>query len=140
MQRQLQIKNGLACGEWSGSGGFPVPPDDTWIFVEVTNRPDAKCGDTYDAETDTFTPAPVPQKTRVSKSQVISVLTPEEWHTATTSADPDVQWGMAQFHAADRIDLADPRFAQVFALLMAKNVITVERSTQIQQALAALAT
>ena len=140
MQRQLQIKNGLACGEWSGSGGFPVPPDDTWIFVEVTNRPDAKCGDTYDAETDTFTPAPVPQKTRVSKSQVISVLTPEEWHTATTSADPDVQWGMAQFHAADRIDLADPRFAQVFALLMAKNAITVERSTQIQQALAALAT
>ena len=140
MNRQLQIQNGIAQSEWSGSCGFPIPPDDTWIFVDVTNRPDAKCGDRYDAETDTFTAPPPRIPTQVTKSQVISVLTPDEWRTATTSADPDVQWGMAQFHAADRIDLADPRFAQVFALLMAKNVVTVERSTQIQQALAALAT
>ena len=140
MNRQLQIQNGIAQSEWSGSCGFPIPPDDTWIFIDVTDRPDAKVGMTYDAATDTFTAPPPRIPTQVTKSQVISVLTPDEWRTATTSADPDVQWGMAQFHAADRIDLADPRFAQVFALLMAKNVITVERSTQIQQALAALAT
>ena len=140
MRRQLQIKNGIVQCEWQGSGAMPIPPDDTYIFLDVTDRPEAQVGMRYDAATDSFSPAPVAPKTRVSKSQVISVLTPEEWHTATTSADPDVQWGMAQFHAADRIDLADPRFAQVFALLMAKNVVTVERSTQIQQALAALAT
>ena len=78
MRRQLQINNGIVQGEWQGSGAMPIPPDASWTFIDVTDRPDAQVGMTYDAATDTFSPAPVPQKTRVTKSQVVSVLTPQE--------------------------------------------------------------
>lgn len=55
MKRLLQVKNGIAVGEWSGGGGLPVPPDGSWVFVDVTNRPTAKLGMAYNANTDTFT-------------------------------------------------------------------------------------
>lgn len=59
MKRQLQIKNGIAQSEWSGGGGMPIPPDGTWLFLDVTDRPEAQVGMRYDAKTDTFSPAPV---------------------------------------------------------------------------------
>lgn len=140
MLRQLQIKNGIAQSEWQGSGGMPVPPDDTYIFLDVTDRPDnPQVGMLYDAASDTFSPAPVVQKTRVTKSQVISVLTPTEWANANSSSDADVQWGMAQFTLADYVDLADPRFAQIFGALVAKGIVTQARAAQIQSDLMALA-
>ncbi len=139
MRRQLQIRNGLAHCEWQGSGGMPVPPDNTWTFLDVTDRPEAQVGMTYDAASDTFSPAPVPQKTRVTKSQVISVLTPTEWANANSSTDADVAWGMAQFTLADHVDLADPRFAQIFGALVAKGIVTQARAAQIQSDLIALA-
>lgn len=43
--------------EWNGAGGLPVPPDNSWVFVDVTNRPDAQVGMKYDANTDTFSAA-----------------------------------------------------------------------------------
>lgn len=137
--RQLQIKNGIAQSEWQGGGGMPVPPDDTYIFLDVTDRPEAQVGMTYDAATDTFSPAPVVPKTRVTKSQVISVLTPQEWANANSSTDADVAWGMAQFTLADHVDLADPRFAQIFGALVAKGIVTQARAAQIQSDLMALA-
>jgi hypothetical protein len=139
MKRQLQIKNGIAQSEWIGGGSMPIPPDATWTFVDVTDRPDAQVGMTYDAATDTFGPAPVPPKTRVTKSQVISVLTPTEWAAANSSTDADVVWGMAQFTMADYVDLADPRFAQIFGALVAKGIVTPERATEINGDLMALA-
>jgi len=139
MLRQLQIKNGQAQSEWQGSGGMPVPPDDTYIFLDVTDRPEATVGMTYDAASDTFSPAPVPQKTRVTKSQVVSVLTPQEWANANSSTDADVVWGMAQFNLADYVDLADPRFNQIFAALVGKGIIAADRSAQILSDLQALA-
>ena len=139
MKRQLQIKNGIAQGEWNGSGGMPVPPDDTYTFLDVTDRPDALVGMLYDAATDTFSPAPVVPRTRVTKSQVISVLTPAEWQIATTSTDADVAWGMAQFQLADHVDLADPQFAILMTGLVSKGIVTAPRATEIQAALAALA-
>jgi len=139
MRRQLQVKNGIAQGEWQGSGAMPIPPDDTYIFLDVTDRPDAQVGMTYDAASDTFSPAPVPQKTRVTKSQVVSVLTPQEWANANSSTDADVVWGMAQFNLADYVDLADPRFNQIFGALIAKGIIASNRSAQILSDLQALA-
>ena len=139
MRRQLQVKDGFASAEWQGSNGMPVPPDDSWTFIDVTDRPDAQVGMTYDAASDTFSPAPVPQKTRVTKSQVVSVLTPQEWANANSSTDADVQWGMAQFNLADYVDLADPRFNQIFAALIGKNIIAANRSAQILSDLQALA-
>jgi uncharacterized protein YaiE (UPF0345 family) len=139
MRRQLQIKNGLAQSEWNGSGGMPIPPDDTWTFVDVTDRTEAQIGMTYDAETDTFGPAPVVIKTIVTPSQVISVLTAAEWQIATTSADADVVWAMAQFQLAQRVDLADPQFAALMAGLVSKGIVTADRAAEIQSDLMELA-
>lgn len=118
---------------------MPIPPSDEWIFLDVTDRPDAQVGMLYDAATDTFSPAPQPPKTRVSKSQVISVLTPQEWAAANTSTDADVMWGMAQFQLAAYVDLADPRFQQIFGALVAKGIVTQARSQQILRDLQAIA-
>jgi len=137
--RQLQIKNGIAQGEWSGSGGMPIPPDSTWTFVDVTDRPDAQIGMTYDAATDTFGPAPVVVRTIVTPAQVVSVLTAAEWQIATTSTDADVVWAMAQFQLAQRVDLADPQFAQLMTGLVAKGIVTAARATDIQSDLMELA-
>lgn len=138
-KRQLQVRNGIAQSEWQGSGGMPIPPDDWWTFIDVTDRPEAQVGMIYDAATDTFSPAPVVPKTRVTKSQVISVLTPTEWASANSSTDADVVWGMAQFTLADHVDLADPRFPQIFGALVIKGIVTPERASQIQSDLMALA-
>ena len=139
MKRQLQIKNGLAQSEWRGSGSMPIPPDATWTFVDVTDRPEAVVGMTYNVATDTFGPAPVIVKTIVSKSQVISVLTPAEWQIATTSADEAVVWAMAQFQLATQIDIASPVFSQLMAGLVAKGIVTAARATEIEAALVSLA-
>lgn len=139
MRRILQIQNGVALGEWNGSGSMPVPPDSSWTFVDVTDRPEAQIGMTYDSTTDTFGPAPVVVRTIVTPSQVISVLTAAEWQIATTSTDADVVWGMAQFQLAQRVDLADPQFAQLMSGLVAKGIVTAARAAQIQAALLALA-
>ena len=139
MNRQLQIKNGIAGSEWNGSGGMPIPPDASHLFLDVTDRPDAKVGMRYDALTDTFGPAPVVIKTIVTPSQVISVLTAAEWQIATTSVDPDVVWGMAQFQLAQRVDLADPQFAQLMAGLVSKGIVTAARAAEIQSDLMELA-
>ena len=139
MRRQLQIKNDLAQSEWNGSGGMPVPPDDTWTFVDVTDRPEAVVGMTYDAATDTFSAAPVVMQTRVSKSQVVSVLTPVEWQTAMTSTDATAMWGMAQFQLAESVDLADPKFAELMTGLVAGGIVTATRAKEIQASLLALA-
>ena len=139
MSRQLQIKNGIAQGEWNGSGGMPVPPDASYTFLDVTERPEAQVGMTYDAATDTFGPAPVVVRTVVTPSQVISVLTAAEWQIATTSTDPDVVWAMAQFQLAQQIDLADPQFAALMAGLVSKGIVTAARAADIQSDLMALA-
>ena len=139
MRRQLQIKNGLAQSEWQGSGGMPIPPDDTWTFVDVTDRPEAVVGMTYDAATDTFSAAPVVMQTRVTKSQVVSVLTPVEWQTAMTSTDATAMWGMAQFQLAESVDLADPKFAELMTGLVGGGIVTATRAKEIQAALLALA-
>ena len=139
MSRQLQTQNGFASSEWQGGGSMPVPPDASWTFVDVTDRPDAQVGMTYDTATDTFGPAPVVVKTIVTPSQVISVLTAAEWQIATTSVDPDVVWGMAQFQLAAHVNLADPQFAQLMTGLVSKGLVTAERAAEIQANLMTLA-
>jgi len=63
MKRQLQIKNGIAHSEWRGAGAVPVPPDDSWTFLDVTNRPEAQVGHTYNPATDTCAAPPPPPRT-----------------------------------------------------------------------------
>lgn len=145
--RQLQINNGIAQSEWQGSCGMPVPPDASWTFVDVTDRPDAQVGMLYDEATDTFSAAPVAPKTRVSKSQVVSVLIPAEWaemgkYQPTADApynDADVYWAVTQFQLADYIDLADPRYQAIMGGLVAKGLLTQARASEIYADLLALA-
>ena len=139
MRRQLQIKDGRVCGGWQGSGGMPVPPDDSWTFLDVTDRPEAQDGMTYNAAKDTFSAPPVVMQTRVTKSQVVSVLTPVEWQTAMTSTDATAMWGMAQFQLAESVDLADPKFAELMTGLVGGGIVTATRAKEIQAALLALA-
>jgi hypothetical protein len=137
--RQLQIKSGIAQSEWSGSGSMPVPPSAEWTFLDVSDRKDAQVGMTYDPATDTFSAAPAVMQTRVTKSQVVSVLTPVEWQTAMTSTDATAQWGMAQFQLAESVDLADPKFAELMTGLVGGGIVTAKRAKEIQAALIALA-
>ena len=139
MRRQLQIQDGRAASEWQGTGGMPVPPDDSWTFLDVTDRPEAQVGMTYDKATDTFAAAPVVMQTRVTKSQVVSVLTPVEWQTAMTSTDATAMWGMAQFQLADSVDLADPKFSELMTGLIAGGIVKPDRAVDIQADLMKLA-
>lgn len=140
MTRIMQIKDGVAQSDWRGSGGMPVPPSAEWTFIDVTDRPEnPQVGMTYDAATDTFSPAPVVVRTIVTPSQVISVLTAAEWQIATTSTDADVVWAMAQFQLAQRVDLADPQFAALMSGLVSKGIVTAARAAEIQSDLMALA-
>ena len=139
MSRQLQVKSGVAGAEWNGSGAMPVPPDASYIFVDVTDRPDAQVGMTYDIATDTFGPAPVVVRTIVTPSEVISVLTAAEWQIATTSVDADVAWAMAQFQLAQQIDIASPVFSQLMSGLVSKGIVTADRAAEIQSDLMELA-
>lgn len=147
MRRQLQIKNGIAQSEWMGGSNMPIAPSDEWIFLDVTDRPDAQMGMRYDATTDTFSPAPVAPRTIVSKAQVVSVLTPQEWaemnkYHPTADApynDAEVFWAITQFNLADRINLADPRITQIFTMLVGKNLLSEARAAEITAALLALA-
>lgn len=147
LRRQLQIQNGVVRAGWQGTGGMPVPPDGSWTFLDVTDRPDAQVGMLYDAATDRFSPAPVVPRTIVSKAQVVGVLTPQEWaemnkYHPTADApynDAEVFWAITQFNLADRINLADPRITQIFTMLVGKNLLSEARAAEITAALLALA-
>jgi len=145
--RQLQIKNNIACSEWNGSGTFPIPPDDTWLFLDVTDRPEAQAGMLYDAATDTFSPAPVVTRTVVTKAQVVSVLTAQEWsemnrYHPTAAApynDAEVFHAISQFQLAQTINLADPAYTAIMTALVTKELISAERAQEIYDALIVLA-
>lgn len=69
--RTLQIQNGIAVGELI-STGMPVPPDPSWTFVDVTDMPTAQLGDTYDANTGTFSR---PSRPAVFPTEITQLLT-----------------------------------------------------------------
>lgn len=150
MRRQLQIQNGVIQAEWSGDGGLPIPPDNSWIFLDVTDRPEAKIGMLYDSETDTFShipePAPIP-RTIVTKAQVVSVLTAQEWsemnkYHPTAPApynDADIFHAISQFQLAQTINLADPAYAAIMSALVTKGLMSAERAQDIYDVLLVLA-
>lgn len=136
MKRQLQIRNGIAQGEWQGGGGMPVPPDASHTFLDVTDRPDAQVGMTYDAATDTFTPPPAPPdygKT-VSPRDFLRLFTGAERKAARnmadrkhTSYDADVEDFMALASVPEPIRVKHPDTLQGLALLVAKGALTSAR-------------
>jgi hypothetical protein len=78
MQRQLQVFDGLARTEWRGFGDPPAAMGEGWLCVDVTDRPDAQVGMAYDADTDTFTVAPVPPRRILTRHEFLSRFTLQE--------------------------------------------------------------
>lgn len=134
--RQLQIRDGIALNEWRGSGRMPAPPDLSWTFLDVTNRPDAQVGMTYDAETDTFAPPPAPPDygKAVGPRDFLRLFTSAERKAARNMADrrhatydADVEDFMALAAVPEPIRLNHPATVQGLGLLVVKGVITAER-------------
>lgn len=90
---------------------------------------------------------PPPRKTRLSRADVIGLLTPAEWaemnrYRPTAEApydDAQVFWAVSVFREAEYIDLADPRVAQIFGMLQAKNIVTPQRAQSLLASMAAAA-
>jgi hypothetical protein len=88
--RQLQIRNGFACAEWQGNGTPPTPPDNSWLFLDVTNRPNAQVGMAYDIDTDTFSDIVPPPRRKLTRHEFLSRFTiPEEVALEMVAASTD---------------------------------------------------
>lgn len=131
MKRQLQINaSGIAQSEWQGGGGMPVPPDNTWTFLDVTDR-DAKVGDTYDPATDTFSPPPAPPdygKT-ISAREFLQLFTGPERKAIRLAAktDDDVADWLALAQVPEPIRLKHPTTLGGLNFVMAKGLLTQAR-------------
>jgi len=128
MTRQLQIKDGRAQSEWQGSGRGPIPPDASWTFVDVTDRPDAQVGMTYDADTDTFTPPPAPPDYGATVSPRTFMLLfsgPERKAIRQASkSDEDVADFLAIAQVPEPIRLRHPMTLAGLDMLVVKGLLT----------------
>lgn len=151
MKRQLQIRNGVT-NEWQGNTeAMPVPPmpfdydevrrrwvskDGTTVFVDVTNRPDARLGDRYDLDTDTFTPPPPPPDygATVGPRDFLLLFTPAERKAirAMAKVDEDVADVMALAETPQPIRLKHPTTIASLDLLVTKGLLTAVRAAAIQ--------
>ncbi|CAB4187540.1 hypothetical protein UFOVP1601_39 [uncultured Caudovirales phage] len=132
MKRQLQIKNGIACAEWSGGGGMPVTPDDTWTFLDVSDRKDApQVGHRYDAASDTFTPpsAPPDYGRTVSAREFLQLFTSTERKAirAAGKTDEDIADWFAIAQVPEPIRLKHPTTIGGLNFIVAKGLLTAAR-------------
>jgi len=122
---------GAVCGTGSGEQ-MPVDTDRRG-FVDVSQRSDVDA--VYDAKTNTFRSATPRTRTRLSKADVIGLLTPAEWAQMNRYApgavapydDAEVFWAVSLFKEAEYIDLADPRVSAILSSLVAKGLLTTQR-------------
>lgn len=135
MKRQLQIRNGVVSGEWRGDTGMPVPPDDSWTFIDVTDRPDAQVGMIYDADTDTFTPPPPPTdygKTISSRDFLLKFTAAERKAIrAAGKTDDDVADWYSIAQVPEPIRLQHPTTLAGLDFLVAKGLLTSARKAAI---------
>lgn len=131
MTRQIQIKNGLAQAEWQGSGGMPVPPSDEWTFLDVTDRPEATVGMTYDAASDTFValPAPPDYGATVSSRDFLLKFTAAERKAirAAVKVDDDVADWYSIAQVPEPIRLQHPTTLAGLDFLVSKGLLTAAR-------------
>lgn len=134
MRRILQVKNGVAMSEWSGTGPLPVPTDGTWTFVDVTERPSAQVGDSYNGFTDTFTAPTVPDYGATVDARAFQLLftTAERIAIRTAAASNEVIADWARLAELPLpIRLKHPNTLAGLAGLVAATLLTEERATAI---------
>lgn len=129
--RQAQIKDGIIHADWLGSGPAPVPPDASWTFIDVTNRPEAIVGGRYNARTDTFEPPTHPKV--LSYNEFIQLLTASERKAlrALARTNEDAADVLDLMRTASSIPLASPRTAQLLQQLVGLNILTESRQLEI---------
>lgn len=151
MKRQLQIRNGQVHCEWQGTGNFPIPPvphtydadtkrwvsdDGAVMFVDVTDRPDAVVGSTYDATSDTFTAPPPPPDfgATVDPREFMLLFTLSERKAIRNLAktDEDVADFMALAQVPVPIRLKHPNTLAGLALLVQRGVISQARADAVK--------
>lgn len=127
MRRQLQIRDGMARCEWRGIGS-PIAPDVVWIFIDVTDRPDALLGMLYDALTDVFSPAPPPPKV-LSYNEFILLFTGPERKALRTLAqtNEDAADILDLLRTAPVIPMAAQRTANLLQQLVGLGILTAQR-------------
>ena len=134
--RQLQTRtiNGIAYAEWNGVDPGPVAPDNTYLFVDVTDTPSAQLGGTYDSTTQTWAPPPPPVTVlRIKKTAFIDILTPTEYVAMLgPQTDPQLAWGVGLYDAAsDPFMTEDPQVEMMLNYCASTGVLTQARANQI---------
>ena len=132
MKRQIQIRNGLAQGEWNGGGGMPVPPSAEWTFIDVTDLKDnPQVGMTYDPATDTFSapPAPPDYGKTVSAREFLQLFTGPERKAIRLAAktDDDVADWFAIAQVPEPIRLKHPTTIGGLNFIVSKGLLTAAR-------------
>jgi hypothetical protein len=141
--RQLQMTTAslVAYSEWEGVAPGPVEPDNTYLFVNVTDDPSATVGDTYDPATETWTAPPPPVTVlRVKKTDFINILTPTEYVAMLgPQTDATMAWGVGLYDAAsDPFLTEDPRVKQMLDYSASIGDITQVRADEIYAAMIAV--
>jgi hypothetical protein len=141
--RQLQVGTSdyVAQAEWEGKPPGPVAPDDTYLFVDVTDDSSAQVGDTYDPATETWTPAPPPVSVlRIKKTDFLNILTPDEYVAMLgPQTDATMAWGVGLYDAAsDPFLTEDPRVKQMLDYSASIGDITQVRADEIYAAMIAV--
>jgi len=134
--RQLQMRTSdyVAYSEWDGDPPGPVAPDDTYLFVDVTDDPSAQLDGTYDPATDTWTAPPPPVTVlRIKKTDFLNILTPDEYVAMLgPQTDATMAWGVGLYDAAtDPFLTEDPRVEQMLNYSASIGDITQARADEI---------
>jgi hypothetical protein len=142
--RQLQTKKSdyIAYAEWNGDGPTgPIPPDNTYLFVDVTDVPEAKLGGTYNPVDNTWSAPPAPVTVlRIKKTDFINILTPTEYVAMLgPQTDSTMSWGVGLYDAAsDPFLTEDPRVKQMLDYSASIGDITQVRADEIYAAMIAV--
>lgn len=110
---------------------MPVPPDPSWIFVDVTDTPEAQVGHSYDSQTGTFTPPPAPPDygRTVDAREFLQLFTQAERKAIRNAGktDDDVSDWYALASVPLPIRLKHPTTMAGLNFLISKGLLTIAR-------------
>ena len=140
-QLQMETSDYVAKGEWEGAPPGPVAPDGTYLFVDVTDVPEAQLGGTYNPADGSWSAPPQPATVlRIKKTDFLNILTPDEYVAMLgPQTDSTMAWGVGLYDAAtDPFLTEDPRVEQMLNYSASIGDITQERADEIYAAMIAV--
>jgi len=140
-QLQMETSDYVAKGEWEGAPPGPVAPDGTYLFVDVTDVPEAQLGGTYNPADDSWSAPPQPATVlRIKKTDFLNILTPDEYVAMLgPQTDSTMAWGVGLYDAAtDPFLTEDPRVEQMLNYSASIGDITQARADEIYAAMIAV--